>query len=122
MILQECELQLSTRGPIMSMHHAMLDSLPLPSPSQIADLRLAASNMTGPTRRAFEAEMTLKYCGGKPLRAEAVFGWGRHKVVLGVAERSTGSEGCGAQAAFRGRQPWEEGRPQVAEHMRHVAD
>jgi hypothetical protein len=25
----------------MSMHHAMLDSLPLPSPSQIADLRLA---------------------------------------------------------------------------------
>jgi hypothetical protein len=31
----------------MSMHHATLDSLPLPSPSQIADLRLAASNMTG---------------------------------------------------------------------------
>ena len=27
----------------MSMHHAMLDSLPLPSPSQIAYLRLAAS-------------------------------------------------------------------------------
>jgi hypothetical protein len=45
----------------MPMHRAMLASLPLPSPSQIADLRLAASNMTGPTRRAFEAEMTLKY-------------------------------------------------------------
>ena len=44
----------------MSMHHATLASLPLPSPSQMADLRLAASTMTGPTRRAFEAERTLK--------------------------------------------------------------
>jgi hypothetical protein len=74
----------------MSMSHATLDNLPLPSPSQMADLRLAASNMTGPTRRAFEAEMTLKYCGGNPLMAEAVFGWGRQTVALGVAERHTG--------------------------------
>ena len=59
MILQECERQLSARGPIMSMHHATLDSLPVLSPSQIADLRLAASHMTGSPRRAFEAEMTL---------------------------------------------------------------
>ena len=44
-------------------------SHPSLSPSQIADLRLAASNMTGPTRRAFEAEMTVKYCGGNPLMA-----------------------------------------------------
>src|SRR5215831_13673270 len=90
MILQICELQRSASGSIMSMPHAMLDSLPLPSPSQIADLRLAAANMTGPTRRAFEAEMTLKYCGGNPLRAEAIFGWGRQTVALGLAERRTG--------------------------------
>ena len=45
------------------------------TPSQIADLRLAASKLTGPARRSFEAEMTLKYCEGNPLRAEAVFGW-----------------------------------------------
>ena len=106
----------------MSMHHAMLDSLPLPSPSQIADLRLAASNMTGPTRRAFEAEMTLKYCGGKPLRAEAVFGWGRHTVALGLAERRTGIVCCGAQSACSGRQRWEERQPQVAEALRQLAD
>ena len=31
-------------------------------PEQITDLRLAASKMTGATRRAFEAEMALKYC------------------------------------------------------------
>ena len=53
------------------------------SPSQITDLRLAASKMTGPKRRAFEAEMTLKYCGGNPLRAETLFGWGRQTVALG---------------------------------------
>src|SRR5215510_12210408 len=75
----------------MSRHHATLDSLPLPSPSQIADLRLAASHMTGPTRRAFEAEMTLKYCGGNPLMAAAVLGWGRQTVAIGLAERRTGA-------------------------------
>src|SRR6516165_7436131 len=122
MILQECERQLSARGPIMPMHRAMLASLPLPSPSQIADLRLAASNMTGPTRRAFEAEMTLKYCGGNPLMAEAVFGWGRQTVALGLAERRTGIMCLGAQAAFSGRKRWEERHPQAAQALRQLAE
>ena len=77
MFLQECELRLYARDPIMCMQHFTFKRRPLLSPSQIADLRLAASNMSGPTRRAFEAEMTVKYCGGNPLMAEAVFGWGR---------------------------------------------
>ena len=51
-----------------------------PSPEQIADVRLAAAQMTGATRRAFEAEMTMKYCGGNARQAESVFGWGRHTV------------------------------------------
>ena len=55
------------------------------TPSQIADLRLAASKLTGPARRSFEAEMTWKYCEGNSLKAEAVFGWGRHTVALGLA-------------------------------------
>ena len=106
----------------MSMHRAMLASLPLPSPSQIADLRLAASNMTGPTRRAFEAEMTLKYCDGHPLMAEAVFGGGRQTVALGLAERRTGLRCLGAQAACSGRKRWEERHPQVAEALRQLAE
>ena len=106
----------------MSMPHAMLDSLSLPSPSQIADLRLAASNMTGPTRRAFEAEMTLKYCGGNPLLAETIFGWGRRTVEVGLAERRTGLLCLGAQSAFSGRKRWEERHPQVAEALRQLAD
>ena len=56
--------------------------------------------MTGPTRRAFEAEMTLKYCGGSPLMAEAVLGWGRQTVALGLAERRTGILGLGAQGCI----------------------
>ena len=69
----------------MCMAPATFASRPLLSSSQIADLRLAASKLTGPQRRAFEAEMTLKYCDGNPLRAETVFGWGRQTVSLGLA-------------------------------------
>jgi hypothetical protein len=45
----------------MGMHEAPLECHQPLSPSQIADLRLAASKMTGSNRRAFEAEMTVKY-------------------------------------------------------------
>jgi hypothetical protein len=78
--------------------------------------------MTGPTRRAFEAEMTIKYCEGNPLMAEAVFGWGRQTVALGLAERRTGIICLGAQAAFRGRKRWEEQHPQVAQALRQLAE
>lgn len=106
----------------MYMQHATVKSRLSLSPSQIADLRLAASNMTGPTRRAFEAEMTVKYCGGNPLMAEAVFGWGRQTVALGLAERRTGIICLGAPAAFSGRTRWEEQYPQAAQALRHLAD
>src|SRR5258706_9201862 len=117
MSLQEDALQLYVRGPHMYMPHATLPSHSSLSPSPIADLRLAASKMTGPTRRAFEAEMTLHYCGGTPLMAEAIFGWGRHTVALGLAERQTGSICLGAQSAFSGRKRWEEQPPQAAQAL-----
>ena len=122
MILQECELRLYARGPLMYMQHATFKSRSLLSPSQIADLRLAASTMTGPKRRAFEAEMTWKYCGGNPLLAETLFGWGRQTVALGLAERRTGLICLGAQAAFSGRRRWEEQHPQTAQALRQLAD
>lgn len=92
------------------------------SPSQIADLRLAASKMTGANRRAFEAEMTVKYCEGNPLLAETTFGWGRHTVAVGLAERRTGIRCLGAQAAFSGRQRWEEQYPEVAAALERLAE
>ena len=92
------------------------------TPSQIADLRLAASKMTGAKRRAFEAEMTVKYCEGAPLQAETTFGWSRRTVALGLAERRTGILCLGAQSAFSGRKRWEVTPPQVAEALRHLAE
>lgn len=122
MIFQECALQLCSRGPLMYMQHAPLKNQPSLSPSQIADLRLAASKLTGPKRRAFEAEMTVKYCGGNPLMAEAIFRWGRQTVALGLAERRTGIMCLGAQSAFSGRKRWEERHPQAAQALRQLAE
>src|SRR5215468_3398719 len=97
-------------------------SAPLPGPEQIADVRLAASKMTGATRRAFEAEMTMKYCGGNARQAESVFGWGRHTVELGLAERRTGILCLGAQSACSGRKRWEDTHPRVAEALCQLAE
>lgn len=97
-------------------------TFPSPTSDQIADIRLAASKMTGATRRAFEAEMTVKYCGGNARLAERMFGWGRHTVELGLAERRTGMLCLGAQSAFSGRQRWEDEHPHVAEALRQLAD
>src|ERR671930_2802635 len=102
-----------------TLHQRFLQS---PTPEQRADIRLAASKMTGATRRSFEAEMTLKYWGGDPRQAESVFGWGRHTVELGLAERRTGIMCLGAQSACSGRQRWEDAHPQVAEALHQQAE
>jgi len=106
----------------MYMQHAPFQSQPSLTPSQIADLRLAVSKLSGPDRRSFEAEMTLKYCQGNPLKAEAVFGWGRQTVALGLAEKRSGIICLGSQSAFSGRKRWEEKHPQAAQSLRQLAD
>src|SRR6266446_6805857 len=65
--------------------------------------------------------MTLKYCGGNSLMAEAVFGWGRQTVARGLGERRTGIICLGAPAAFSGRKRWEEQHPHVAQALRELA-
>lgn len=107
---------------MVGMQNATLESHQPLRPSQVADLRLAASKMTGPTRRAFQAEMALKYCGGNPLLAETLFGWGRHTVEVGLAERRTGILCLGAQAAFSGRKRWEDTQPEAAEALARLAE
>jgi Rhodopirellula transposase DDE domain len=106
----------------MGRHDATLESHQPLRPSQIADLRLAASKMTGPTRRAFQAEMAVKYCGGNPLLAETIFGWGRHTVAVGLAERRTGLLCLGAQSAFSGRKRWEDTQPEAAATLSKLAE
>ena len=92
-----------------------------PTPPQIADLRLAASHMTSATRRAFQAEMTLKYCAGNARRAEDIFGWGRHNIAVGLAEKRTGIVCLSLHAACSGRQRWEERYPEAAEALVDLA-
>ena len=92
------------------------------SPQQIADLRLAAAQMTGAKRRAFQAEMTVQYCAGNARQAERVFGWGRETIEVGLAERRTGVTCVGAQSAFSGRKRWEDQQPQAAAALRHLAE
>src|SRR5215475_2656104 len=122
MSFQVCISLHCSRGSVMGMQDSMLEFRQSLSPSQITDLRLAASQMTGPKRRAFEAEMALKYCGGNPLLAETLFGWGRQTVALGLAERRTGFICLGAQAAFSGRKRWEDRHQQAAAALRQLAD
>jgi hypothetical protein len=106
----------------VGLHDSTLESQESLRPSQIVDLRLAASKMTGATRRAFQAEMALKYCGGNPLLAETIFGWGRHTVEMGLAERRTGIMCLGAQSAFSGRKPWADTQPEAAEALWRLAE
>jgi hypothetical protein len=122
MLLRIWETRTLLGGHIVGMQDSTLESHESLRPSQIVDLRLAASKMTGATRRAFQAEMALKYCGGNPLLAETIFGWGRHTVEVGLAERRTGITCLGAQAAFSGRKPWEDTQPEAAEALWRLAE
>jgi hypothetical protein len=91
------------------------------TPPQSADLRLAASHMTGATRRAFHAEMTLQYCDGNARRAEDICGWGRHNIAVGLAEKRTGLVCLSVHAACSGRRRWEERYPEAAEALVELA-
>lgn len=90
--------------------------------SQIEDLRLAASKLSGAKRRSFQAEMTLKYCQGRARLAESVLGWGRETVELGLAEKRTGITCVGSQSGFSGTKRWEERHPEVAAQLKELAE
>lgn len=86
------------------------------------DLKLAASKMLGAGRRAFLAEMTLKYCRGSARLAEVVFGWSRESIRLGLAEKHSGLVCIGGQAAWCGNKRWEEKQPDVAQALWLLAE
>lgn len=92
------------------------------SQDQIEDLHLAATKMTGANRRSFMAEMALKYCNGSARQAETVFGWSRHSVTVGLAEKRTGIICIGAQSAYCGNKLWEDKYPEAAAALRELAE
>jgi hypothetical protein len=54
------------------------------------DVKLAALKIAGAERRGFQAAMTVKYWGGSPRQAEAVFGWSRQSAELRLHGQRTG--------------------------------
>ncbi|MEF8727054.1 MAG: transposase [Accumulibacter sp.] len=77
--------------------------------------------MTGSERRAFQAEMAVKYCSGSARCAEEVFGWSREAVRLGLNEKRTGIV-CVGHHAFCGAKLWEQKHPEVAEALWRLAE
>ena len=92
------------------------------SQSQIEDLRLASSKLSGAKRRDFQAEMSLKYCEGKARRAERLFGWNRKSVEVGLAEHRTKLVCKGLQSRFSGNKRWEEKNPDAAAVLKRIAE
>jgi len=90
--------------------------------SQIEDLRLASAQMLGAARRRFQAEMTLKYCGGSARTGESVFGWKRSSIETGLGEKRSGLECIGAQGQFSGIQCWETREVEAATVLRQFAE
>ena len=78
--------------------------------------------MLGADRRAFLAEMTLKYCQGSARLAEVVFGWGRDSIRLGLAEKRSGLVCMGGQSAWGGNKRWEKKHPDVAQALWLLAE
>src|SRR5205809_282334 len=73
----------------------------------IATIKDAARKLTGTKRRAFQAQVALDYLDGSARRAEAVFGWSRRTVILGLHELRTGLT-CVDNTSARGNRPTEE--------------
>lgn len=88
----------------------------------IEDIKLAASKMARVERRAFQAQITVKYCAGSPRRAETLFGWSRDAVELGLHEKRTGIVCLSAQSASSGRMLWEDKYPEAAAALWEVAE
>jgi len=88
----------------------------------VDDLKKAAKKMRGAERRAFQAEMSLKYCGGNPRQTEKIFGWNRNSVELGLHENRTGLACIGPHKACCGNKPWEEKHPEAAALLFELAE
>jgi len=87
----------------------------------IASFKDAARKLTGPKRRAFEAQVTLDYLDGNIWKAEKVFGWSHHTVALGLNELRTGFT-CLDNFSARGNRRTETKSPELEADIRALAE
>lgn len=96
-------------------------AIDLSCPDTFQLITSAARLLTGAKRRAFQAEVVAQHLGGQARRAEALFGWGRSTVTLGLHERRSG---CVCQERFpdRGRRAIEVRLPNLAADIRRLVE
>jgi hypothetical protein len=82
------------------------------SEKHIATIKDASKKLTGPKRRAFQAQVTIDYLDSNPRLAERVFGWDRKTVELGLHELRTGMT-CTDDFKARGNKKMEEKTQQL---------
>jgi hypothetical protein len=87
----------------------------------IASFKDAARKLTGPKRRAFEAQVTFDYLDGNIWNAEKVFGWSHHTVALGLNELRTGIT-CLDNFSARGNRKTEAKSPELEADIRALAE
>jgi hypothetical protein len=87
----------------------------------IASFQDAARKLTGPKRRAFEAQVTLDYLDGNIWKAEKVFGWSHHTVALGLNELRSGIT-CQGNFSARGNRKTEEKFPELEVDIRDLVE
>ena len=87
----------------------------------IASFQDAARKLTGPKRRAFEAQVTRDYLGGNIWKAEKVFGWSHKTVELGLNELRTGIT-CLDNFSARGNRKTEAKSPKLEADIRALAE
>ena len=79
-------------------------------------IKRAAELLTGVKRRRFEAEITQKFLGGSPRRAEREFGWARGTIETGQGEVKTGID-CKNNYNARGNKRIEDRKPQLKDDI-----
>ena len=87
----------------------------------IGTIKDAARKLTGAKRRAFEAQVTLEYLGGRARKAETVFGWRRQTVELGMNELHRHIT-CLGNFSARGNHKTEEKFPQLKEDISSLVE
>jgi Rhodopirellula transposase DDE domain len=87
----------------------------------IASFKDAARKLTGPKRRAFEAQVTLDYLDGNIWKAEKIFGWSHKTVELGLNELRTGIT-CKDHFSARGNRKTEAKCPELEADIRALAE
>lgn len=80
-----------------------------------------AKKLTGSDRRAFQAKITIEFLGGNLRKGEAIFGWGRQVVALGIKEVESGYV-CYVEIHKRGDKKTEEKWPDLEQDIRELVE